>query len=274
MMTSSFDKRPIFVTGAASGIGKSIVMRLLAAGFVVGLSDRDLDLCRALRDQIDPEGLATEVYGVDVRDRGAIMEALDRLETRFGPLYGAVAGAGVSLPARAEDMEELEWSTVIDINLTGAFNTAQLAGRRLLRHHRGSIVIIGSISSIGGQPGRAAYCASKAGVAGLAKVLAIEWGSRNVRVNTIAPAVIDTPLVRKGLPADFVRDVVEDRIPMGRIGRPDEVADVCAFLLGDQSTYVNGVVLPVCGGLMAGFLTHQQGKDYCSSTLLSEGAYS
>jgi len=256
-MTSSFDRRPIFVTGAASGIGKSIVMRLLAAGFVVGLSDRNLDLCRALRDQIDPEGLATDVHGVDVRDRGAIVDALDHLETRFGPLYGAVAAAGVSLPARAEDMDELEWSTVIDINLTGAFNTAQLAGQRLLRHYRGSIVIIGSI---GGQAGRAAYCASKAGVAGLTKVLAIEWGSRNVRVNTIAPSVIDTPLVTEGLSADFVRDVVEDRIPMGRIGWPGEVADVCAFLLGDQSSYVNGVVLPVCGGLMAGFLTHQQGK--------------
>src|SRR5215813_13752753 len=82
-MTSSFDRRPIFVTGAASGIGKSIVMRLLAAGFVVGLSDRNLDLCRALRDQIDPEGLATDVHGVDVRDRGAIMDALDHLETQI-----------------------------------------------------------------------------------------------------------------------------------------------------------------------------------------------
>jgi NAD(P)-dependent dehydrogenase (short-subunit alcohol dehydrogenase family) len=153
------------------------------------------------------------------------------------------------------------------------FLSCQAVGRRLLAAGGGAIVNVASVNSLGGFAGRANYCSSKYGVAGLTSVLAIEWGRRNIRVNAVAPNGVDTPLVRRGIPPGFVSDVLENRTPLGRMARPEEISAVVLFLLSDAASYVTGAVVPVDGGLTAGFYTNRQGADLASAALLAGGVY-
>ena len=158
-------------------------------------------------------------------------------------------------------MDDSTFESVLAVNLTGVFYTCRAVGRALLAGGGGAIVTIASISAKGGQAGRANYAASKWGLAGLTKTLAIEWGHRGVRVNAVAPNGVDTPMIRDGIPEDFLSGVMLDRTPLGRLAQPEEIAAAVAFLLSDEAAYVNGAVLELDGGLTAGFLTHRHGAD-------------
>ena len=170
-------------------------------------------------------------------------------------------------------MDEATWDLVVDTNLKGMFLSCQAVGKRLLAGRGGAIVNIGSVNSLGGFAGRANYCSAKFGVDGLTTVLAIEWGRRGIRVNAVAPNGVDTPLVRKGIPPGFLANVLETRTPLGRMGRPEEIAAVVMFLLSDAASYVTGAMVPVDGGLTAGFYTNAQGADMASASLLAAGIY-
>lgn len=275
-MNVSFDfsGKPVLVTGAASGIGRATVKALVAAGASVGLADIQEDEISALAAEIGETGGKVLELPLDVRDSSATKGAVSALEEAFGPLYGLVTAAGLSRPAPAESMDEASWDIVIDTNLKGMFLSCQAAGRRMLANGSGAIVNIGSVNSIGGFAGRSNYCSSKFGVAGLTDVLAIEWGRRGIRVNAVAPNGVDTPLVRRGIPPKFVAEVLDNRTPLGRMALPEEVASVVLFLLSDAASYVTGTVVPVDGGLCAGFYTNKQGADLASAALLSDGVYS
>jgi NAD(P)-dependent dehydrogenase (short-subunit alcohol dehydrogenase family) len=143
----------------------------------------------------------------------------------------------------------------------------------MLTRHIGSIVLIGSVNSLGGQPGRMHYTASKHAVLGMVKNLAIEWGRRGVRVNGIAPGPVDTPLIRRNVPPTFFASVFEDRIPLGRLARGEEIASASLMLLSDAASFVNGAMLVVDGGMTAGPFTRRQGADFGSRRLLEAGLY-
>jgi 3-oxoacyl-[acyl-carrier protein] reductase len=256
-----FAGRGILITGAARGIGRATAHYLAARGAALALADMDGDGVKATAAALAEEDAAIFASPLDVRDTAAVKAFIDAAERVLGPIDGLVPCAGVAQAMPAERMDDAVWDRVIDINLSSVFRICREVGRRMLDRGHGAIVMLASVTAKGGQPGRANYAASKWGIVGLTKTLAVEWGAHGVRVNAVAPNGVDTPMIRDGLPPAFVDDVMLDRTPLGRLARPEEVAAAIAFLLSDEATYVNGAVLEVDGGLTAGFLTHRSGAD-------------
>lgn len=261
LKTGRFQGKTALITGAARGIGAAVAHRLAAEGAMIAAADMDEAGLAALADTLQSTGARVLTGRFDSRDPAATEDFAAKATDAFGSIDLAVPCAGIARAARAEEMTPETWGDVLGVNLTGVFHTCQSAGRRMLSQGRGAIVTIASITAKGGQPGRANYAASKWGLVGLTKTLAVEWGHRGVRVNAVAPNGVDTPMVRDGLPAEFLADVMIDRTPLGRLGTPEEVAAAVAFLLSDDAAYVNGAVLEVDGGVTAGFMTHRHGAD-------------
>jgi 3-oxoacyl-[acyl-carrier protein] reductase len=255
------------VTGAASGIGAAVCRRLAASGMQIAAADLDEAELAAFATSLRASGAAVLTGGLDVRDRPALDGFVARVEAELGPITAVVPAAGIARSGPAEVMEAAVWQLVLDVNLGGSFHTCAAAAGPMLRRGRGAIVAISSITGRGGQPGRANYAASKWGLIGLVKSLAVEWGGRGIRVNAVAPNGVETPMLSAGIPQHFREQVMLDRTPMGRFATAEEVAAVIAFLLSADAAYVNGTVVDVDGGLTAGYLTHRQGADYAMHAL-------
>jgi len=271
--TIDFNGRVVVVTGGASGIGRTTVLTLAEAGAAVAVADADGEGAAAVAAEVKSLGGRATAHGFDVRDVRATDAACDDIEQTLGPIDGLVTAAGISRPMPAATMTEELWDLVIGVNLKGTFVSCQAVGRRMIARGRGSIVTIASTSSLVGHPGRVHYCASKAGVVGMMRDLAVEWGSYGVRVNAVGPSATDTPMIRDGIPADFVRDVMEDRTPLGRLCRPEEIANVCLFLLSDLASFMTGSLVMADGGVTSGAFTRRNGRDFSSKALLASGVY-
>jgi NAD(P)-dependent dehydrogenase (short-subunit alcohol dehydrogenase family) len=273
MINFGLADRVVVVTGGASGIGRATCMALARDGAKVAVLDLQADEIASTVD--DLRGLGAEAIGhtLDVCDEAATMAAADEIARSLGPVYGLVASAGTSAAARAEDYAAADFTRVMSVNALGMLLSCQVFGGAMIERGEGAIVGIGSISGLAGHAGRVGYTASKSAVHGLIKGLAVEWGRHNVRVNSVAPTLVDTPLVRRGMPNYFF-DVVTDRTPMGRIGTTDDMANAVLMLLSDAATFITGQILSVDGGLTSGFLTRNSGADLSSKRLLDEGVYS
>ncbi len=272
-MDNDFKGRVVMVTGGASGIGKAIVMLAARRGAKVAVVDASEDNAHKTVAELRAAGTEATAEVLDVRDDRAVESAVERIEIALGPIDGLVASAGVSPPHPAATMPNENWAAAIDVNLTGMFYTLRAVGSRMVERRSGAIVTIASVDGFGGHAGRAHYSASKHGVIGLTKSLAIEWGRFGVRVNAIAPGAVGTPLFHRNIPEDHVRDVMIDRVPMQRLSTADDQAHPCLFLLSDGAAYVNGAVLAVDGGLTSGFFTRWNGADLGSKAMLERGLY-
>jgi NAD(P)-dependent dehydrogenase (short-subunit alcohol dehydrogenase family) len=218
--------RRAIVTGAEGGLGTAIVAELEAAGWAVAGCDID---------------------DFDVRDRAAVDAGVGKLIDELGGCDAVVANAGVvDTIHRAERFPLEEWDKDIATNLTGPFNVIRAAFEGLSQSGDGRIVVISSASAETGLPGQVAYTAAKAGLVGMARTLAAEWGRHGIRCNVVMPGVIATPKVR-ALP-DPVKDGIAASLPLGRIGEPGEVAGTVAFLLSRAAAYITGNVIRVDGG--------------------------
>jgi len=214
------------VTGAEGGLGRAIVEELSASGWAVAGCDID---------------------DFDVRDRAAVDAGVARLVDDLGGCDAVVANAGVvDTIHRAERFPEDEWKKDVDTNLTGPFNVIRAAYEALAASGDASVVVISSASAETGLPGQVAYTAAKAGLVGMARTLAAEWGPRGIRCNVVMPGVIATPKVN-ALP-DAVREGMARSVPAGRIGEPAEIAGTVAFLLSPAAAYITGNVIRVDGG--------------------------
>lgn len=265
--------RVLFITGGGSGIGRAIALEAARGGAHVVVADAVAERAEAVAGELRKFDVRSLAQTLDVRDAAACEAAVAAAEAALGPIDGMVACAGISPPQPATAMPEEIWNRCIDVNLSGMFRSIQPVGRRMVERGRGAIVTISSVDGLGGHAGRAHYSASKHGVIGLTRALAIEWGRHGVRVNSVAPGVVDTPLVRANLPADHVQFAMVDRVPMARLAQADEQAGPTLFLLSDGASYVNGAVLAVDGGTAAGYFTRWNGADLGSRALLEGGVY-
>jgi 2-deoxy-D-gluconate 3-dehydrogenase len=204
-----------------------------------------------LARSLSQHGVSTTAVGMDVTDLASIEAAVSAVVVALGGMDVLVANAGINVPKAALDVTEEDWDRVLDVDLKGVFFTCQAAARRMVARGRGSIVNIASQNGVIGYPQRAAYCAAKAGVVNLTRVLAIEWASHGVRVNAVGPTFVETPLTRITLSQPEIRDDILRRIPLGRLGTPEEVANAVLFLASPAASLITGTCLLADGGWTA-----------------------
>ncbi|WP_067693822.1 SDR family NAD(P)-dependent oxidoreductase [Nocardia jejuensis] len=241
--------RTAIVTGGASGIGLAIGRRLAADGASVALMDLDAEAARDAAAALEAEGGKALGLGVDVTDRLAIDSAVAEVRATLGASAILVNSAGITVAGPFLELTAETWNRVLAVNLTGTFECCQAVLPDMIERGWGRIVNISSSSMHSGVPGMAAYVSSKAGMVGLTKVLALEFGRRGITVNTIPPGFIETPMMRESLRKGvFDMDLQVSRTPVGRVGRPEDIAATCAFLVSEEAAYITGQIIGVNGG--------------------------
>ena len=232
------------VTGGGSGIGAAIAERFVASGAVVVVADRDEGAAAEVAGRL---GESAGWVGCDVTAPGSVKAAVEEVVGRHGRIDILVNSAGVALLAPVDELTDDHWDRTLAVNLTGTFLMSREVGRVMLEAGRGRIINLASQAATVALAEHAAYCASKAGVLGLTRVLALEWGGRGVTVNTISPTVVLTPL---GLTAwdNPKGEAHRAEIPRGRFAMPEEIAAVAAFLASSAADMINGADIVVDGG--------------------------
>jgi len=240
------DKKQVLVTGANGGIGLAIVAAVARAGYaVVAHYRKNATALETLCKALEAGGQSVRMLQFDVRHREQCKEVLEKDMADNGVYYGVVSNAGICADATFAALSENDWDSVLDTNLNGFYNVIHPVVMPMCRRKApGRIITMASVSGIIGNRGQVNYSASKAGLIGATKALATELGGRKITVNSIAPGLIETEMI-KDAPLDYILP----SIPMGRAGKPEEVAGVVVFLLSDSASYITRQVISVNGGL-------------------------
>ena len=237
------------ITGASRGIGRGIAQTFVTHGCAVALTySSNIEAAESLVQELSSHGVQVKAYQSNAADFEAAHKLVEDVLTDFGSLDVLINNAGITKDNLLMRMGEEDFDQVIEINLKSVFNMTKAVQRTFLKQRKGSIIHMSSVVGVKGNAGQANYAASKAGIIGFSKSVALELGSRNIRSNVIAPGFIETEMTAK-----LSEDVVQgwrDGIPLKRGGQPDDVANACAFLASDLSSYITGQVLHVDGGML------------------------
>lgn len=247
--TAFEEKKVALVTGGSRGIGRACVVRLARAGFDVGFcyaARRDAAI--EVEKEVAEIGARTMSRAVDVSDADAVRAFVAEVESGLGAIDVVVAAAGITRDKPMVMMDREDWAEVLDVNLTGAYNTCRAVVFEMMKRKSGSIVTLSSVAGVYGNVGQTNYAATKAGLIGMTKSMAKEFGRYGIRANVVAPGFIDTDMV-DSLPEKVRRNAI-DAVPLRRIGTADEVAELVVFLAGEQGSYITGSVMHVDGGAM------------------------
>lgn len=235
------------VTGGSRGIGRAVAAALAQEGATVVVCSRNLEANTETAEQIRAEGGSAHPYQVDVTDAESVSRLVKEIVKKFERIDVLVNNAGVTADNLLLRLKEADWDSVIDTNLKGTFNFTKAVARTMIKQRGGKIINMTSVAGMVGNAGQANYCASKAGVIGLTKAVARELASREITVNCVAPGLIRTAMT-DALP-DEAREETARLIPLGRIGEPEDVAEVVRFLASPAADYITGEVIRADGGM-------------------------
>ena len=236
------------ITGGARGIGKAIALAFAKEGSDIVVADVNLEEAEKTAQEIESLGRKALALQIDVTDFTKVEESINKILDKLGKVDILVNNAGITKDNLLLRMSQLEWDAVINVNLKGTFNCIKAVSRPMIKQRQGRMINIASIIGIIGNAGQANYSASKAGIIALTKTAAKELASRNINVNAVAPGFIQTEMTAK-LPED-IKQKMREVIPLDRFGSPEDVAAVCLFLAGDESSYITGQTIVVDGGMV------------------------
>jgi NAD(P)-dependent dehydrogenase (short-subunit alcohol dehydrogenase family) len=247
-----FSGKVAVVTGAANGIGAACARLLAASGAAVALWDIDAAAAQSLAAELARAGARAAGFACNVARSGEVQTALAATVAAFGRIDVLINNAGIFRAAEFLDIAEADWDAVIDVNLKGAFLVGQAVAREMAKSGGGAIVNMSSVNGVTAIASIASYNASKGGIDQLTRVMALSLADRGIRVNAVAPGTIATELAQKAvLGSAEAAARIMSRTPLRRLGQPDEVAAVCAFLASDAASYMTGEVVYVDGGRLA-----------------------
>ncbi|HHT27826.1 MAG TPA: 3-oxoacyl-ACP reductase FabG [Firmicutes bacterium] len=239
--------KTVLITGANRGIGKAIALRLAREGAQVAIGARNVTTAVAVLDEIADSGGQAIAVPMDVTDSASCEAAVASVLAQWHKIDVLVNNAGITRDALLLRMNEEQWDAVIDTNLKGVYRCSRAVLRPMLKARSGCIINISSVVGITGNAGQANYAAAKAGIIGFTKSLALELAARNIRVNAIAPGYMETEMTQELAPEQ--RSQLLSRIPLGKTGRPEDVAAATAFLVSDDAAYITGQTLVIDGGI-------------------------
>jgi len=235
------------ITGAGRGIGQATALKFSAEGAKVVVCDLSPEWIEDTVERIGRTGGEAMGYTADVRSLPALRAMVDAVVARWGKVDCLVNNAGIVMDAQLKNMTDEQFDNVIDINLKGVYNCTRAVVDTMLKQQSGVILNASSIVGLYGNFGQTNYAASKFGVIGMVKTWAKELGRRGIRANAVCPGFVETSII-KSVPERVIR-ALEERVPLGRLAKPEEIANTFAFLASDEASYINGAVIEVSGGL-------------------------
>jgi NAD(P)-dependent dehydrogenase (short-subunit alcohol dehydrogenase family) len=254
--------KKIIITGAASGIGRATAVLAAHEGADIAIADIDRQGAEETAKLIQAKGRDSLVIEMDTSLATDAKRMVEETVARFGTVDGIVCGAIKLRPAKLEDLTVEDWDMVIDIGLKGYFLCAQAAGKIMLEKGNGSIVFLSSVGGVQPYNGAGAYSIAKAGTLMMGNLFGVEWGGRGVRANTVVPGQVRTPMTESMFSDVEIAVGRAAVVPMGRVGKPEEIAEACVFLLSDRSSYVNAATLRADGGLAESKMMHIPGRNW------------
>jgi 2-deoxy-D-gluconate 3-dehydrogenase len=244
----SLEGRVALVTGAGRGIGRAIAVALGAAGAAVACAARSRDQVDATAAEITAAGGRARALGLDVTRREQIVAGVAEVAAALGPVDVLVNNAGMTMEKKTTEVTDEDWDAVLATNLSSMFRCARAVAPGMIELERGKIINIGSMYGVIGVPRYAAYCASKAAVAGLTRSLAAEWARHGIQVNCLAPGYVNTDIPREAMADEKTRALFLSKIPARRIGEPEEVGALAVYLASPASDFMTGQTVYLDGG--------------------------